>query len=61
MQPPTYREIIARLQKDGFELTRQRGSHKTFSKDEKRVTISGQGSKVPKKGTWNNIKNQAGW
>lgn len=61
MQPPTYREIIARLKSEGFTLARQRGSHATYAKDEMKVTVPGHGGKTPKKGTWDNIKRQAGW
>lgn len=61
MQPPTYREIIARLLEEGYVKTRQVGSHAWFRKGARLVTVPGTGSKRPKKGAWVSIRRQAGW
>ena len=50
MQPPTYREIIARLLEEGYVKTRQVGSHARFRKVGRLVTVPGTGSKRPKRG-----------
>jgi predicted RNA binding protein YcfA (HicA-like mRNA interferase family) len=58
------REILQRLQKEGWVLDRQKGSHRQFvhlEKAEQRVTVSGNtGLDIPK-GTLNSIFKQAGW
>ena len=61
MQPPTYREIAARLERGGFTKEHTVGSHAKYVKGSHVVTLSGHGGKRPKKGTWSSIKNQAGW
>jgi len=42
----TAKEIIAVLEKLGFVLARQSGSHKIYKNGGKRVTIPGHGSKI---------------
>lgn len=61
MQPPTYREIIARLRKEGFARVAQSGSHAKYVCGNRVVCVNGAGGGRPKKGTWANIKRQAGW
>lgn len=61
MQPPTYREIVARLRREGFELVGQSGSHARYAKGSLKVTVSGNGGDRPKKSTWSSIRRQAGW
>ncbi len=61
VQPPTYREIIARLLEEGYVKTRQVGSHARFRNGARLVTVPGMGSKRPKRGTWASIRRQAGW
>ena len=61
MQPPTFREIAARLTKEGWEPAHQRGSHVKYRKGSQMVTINGTGGDRPKAGTWANIRRQAGW
>jgi predicted RNA binding protein YcfA (HicA-like mRNA interferase family) len=58
------REILQRLEKEGWVLARQKGSHRQFvhpMKPGMRVTVSGNtGLDIPK-GTLNSIRKQAGW
>lgn len=61
MQPPTYREIVARLKREGFSKASQKGSHAKYVKDGLTVIINGSSGDRPTKGTWGNIKRQAKW
>lgn len=61
MEPPTFREIVALLHRDGFEKLSQTGSHAKYGDGERVVIINGRGGDRPRKGTWANIKRQAGW
>lgn len=61
MQPPKVREVIRRLQSEGWRLDRQNGDHRQFKKGGKLVTVSGKLSDHVKRGTWGKIKDQAGW
>lgn len=61
MQPPTYREIISRLIHEGYVRVGQKGSHARYSDGRHSVTVAGVGGSRPSKGTWGNIKRQAGW
>lgn len=61
MYIPTYREITGRLLKEGWKLERQKGSHRQFFRDGKRVTVSGGSGKQPTSGEWKDIKKKAGW
>jgi predicted RNA binding protein YcfA (HicA-like mRNA interferase family) len=58
------REVLQRLQREGWNLDRQKGSHRQFIHPLKRgmrVTVSGNtGLDIPK-GTLNSIFKQAGW
>ena len=61
MEPPTFREIIALLRRDGFERVSQVGSHAKFVSGDRVVIVNGHGGERPKKGTWASIRRQAGW
>lgn len=61
MQPPTYREIVARLRSEGYARVAQKGSHAKYVGNGRTVTVNGEGGDRPRKGTWGNIKRQAGW
>lgn len=61
MQPPTYREIIRRLQKEGFQERRSRGDHRRFYNGTRRVTVRDQGGAHPSWSEWQSIQKQAGW
>jgi predicted RNA binding protein YcfA (HicA-like mRNA interferase family) len=58
------RDVLEHLQKEGWILARQKGSHRQFvhpMKPAMRVTVSGNtGLDIPK-GTLNSIRRQAGW
>ena len=61
MEPPTAREVVARLKREGFEDLGFTGDHRKFRKDGRLVVVSGQlGEHLPR-GTWAKIKRQAGW
>ena len=58
------REVLQRLQKEGWVLRRQKGSHRQFfhaAFPERRVTVSGNTNLDIPKGTLNSIFKQAGW
>ena len=58
------REVLQRLQKEGWVLRRQKGSHRQFfhaAFPERRVTVSGNTNLDIPKGTLNSIFKQVGW
>lgn len=61
MKPPTVREIVKRLEAEGWELKRIRGDHRVFAKDGKTVVVAGNMNDTVARGTWSSIKKQAGW
>lgn len=58
----TVREIIKKLDKDGWIFVRKKGSHRQFRHPSKpgRVTVPGKPSLVLKEGTYKTILKQAG-
>lgn len=54
------RQIIRRLERDGFELVKITGSHHKFRKDGKTVTVPHPKKDLPI-GTVRAIYKQAGW
>ena len=61
MQPPTVREVIRRLEQEGFVNVRTVGDHRRYVKDNRKVTVPGKlGDHLHPK-TWNRVKEQAGW
>jgi predicted RNA binding protein YcfA (HicA-like mRNA interferase family) len=56
------RDIIRLIEADGWELSRQRGSHRQYSRRTKpgKVTVAGHPNKDVPKGTAANILRQAG-
>ena len=56
------RDIIKRLEKEGWYLSRQRGSHRQYKHPKKPglVTIAGQANEDLAPGTLNSIFKQAG-
>ena len=57
------REVIRRLEAEGWVLVTTKGSHRQFKHPQRpgRVTISGNlGDEMPK-GTFASVKRQAGW
>lgn len=61
MQPPTVRDIIRRLEQEGWVLVRVEGSHRRYAKGSGRVTVAGKPSDHPKPKTYDRIREQAGW
>ncbi len=60
---PKVRDVIKRLEKDGWRLDRQLGSHRQFKHPTREglVTIAGApGTNIPI-GTYKSIMKQAGW
>lgn len=57
-----FREIVLLIEKDGWQLSRQRGSHRQYSHPTKpgKVTIAGHPNDDVPKGTAANILRQAG-
>jgi predicted RNA binding protein YcfA (HicA-like mRNA interferase family) len=60
---PKVREVLRRLQSDGWVLARTRGSHRQFTHPTKpgTVTVAGKPSEELKEATWSAIQKQAGW
>ena len=56
------RDVVRRVEEDGWYQVAQRGSHRQFKHPSKpgRVTIAGHPSEDIAKGTYNNILKQAG-
>jgi len=61
LDTPTVREIIIRLEHEGFALVRQNGSHTRYRKGARRVTVSGKMGEHPLPKTYKSICEQAGW
>ena len=61
MQPPKIREIIKRLEHDGWKRIRAKGGRRIYRKGNKTVTIHGKDSDQPPKGTWAELKREAEW
>jgi predicted RNA binding protein YcfA (HicA-like mRNA interferase family) len=57
-----FREIVRLIEQDGWQLSRQRGSHRQYSHPTKpgKVTIAGHPNDDVPKGTAANILRQAG-
>lgn len=56
------KEVIKRLESEGFHFVSMRGDHRKYKKDghEMHVIVSGKLSDDVDKGTYNNILKQAG-
>lgn len=61
MQPPTVREVIKRLESEGWKELRRKGSHRQYVKDGKSITVAGKQSEHLDRGTYAGIKRGAGW
>jgi predicted RNA binding protein YcfA (HicA-like mRNA interferase family) len=61
--PPKNRDILKRLQEEGWIQKDQKGSHRQLVHPVKpgKVTIAGHPSDEPADGTYRNIQRQAGW
>lgn len=60
---PKVREVIRRLEAEGWILRRTRGSHRQYTHPTKpgTVTVSSKPSVQLQEGTWREIQRQAGW
>jgi predicted RNA binding protein YcfA (HicA-like mRNA interferase family) len=61
---PKVRDVIQRLESEGWVLRRARGDHRQYyhpEHPELRVTIAGRRNDDLPPGTWNSIQKQAGW
>lgn len=56
----TVKNVILLLQKNGYVLKSQKGSHLKFEKEGKIVIVPNHGSKGVEKGTYYSILKQAG-
>lgn len=61
MQPPTVREVIRRLESEGFVHVRTVGDHRRYAKGNRRVTVAGKPSEHLHPKTWKSVRDQAGW
>jgi predicted RNA binding protein YcfA (HicA-like mRNA interferase family) len=57
------REVLRRLEREGWYLVEQEGSHRHFKHPGKpgKVTVAGHPSDEIAPGTWSSIQRQAGW
>ena len=61
---PKVRDVIRRLEREGWILKRTKGDHRQYKHPEQRggvVTIAGRPNDDIPEGTWNSIQKQAGW
>jgi predicted RNA binding protein YcfA (HicA-like mRNA interferase family) len=60
---PKVREVIQRLESEGWHLAKQTGSHRQYKHPQKpgKVTVAGHPSIDIPPGTWASIRRQAGW
>ncbi|MDR1184008.1 MAG: type II toxin-antitoxin system HicA family toxin [Coriobacteriales bacterium] len=61
METPTVREVIIRLEHEGFIKVRQKGSHRRYVKGSKKVTVAGNPREHLDPKTYRSIERQAGW
>jgi len=61
MEPPTIREVIKKLENEGFVKVRQTGSHCRYQKGDLKVTVAGKPNEHLDRKTWKSIQKQAGW
>ena len=59
---PKVREIIRRLERDGWSLVATRGSHRQYKHPTKpgKVTVAGKPNDEPSEAIWRNIQKQVG-
>jgi len=60
---PKVRDVIRRLEREGWILDRMRGSHRVYIHPIRpgHVTVAGHPPDDIPEGTWHNIQRQAGW
>lgn len=60
-EPPTVREVIRRLEAEGFVHVRTVGDHRRYKRGNLSVTVPGKLSEHLHPSTWRSIRIQAGW
>ena len=60
---PKVREVMRRLEREGWYLFKQKGSHRQFKHPARvgKVTVPGAPNDELQEGTWQSIQKQAGW
>ena len=60
---PKVRDVIQRLEREGWEHVRTQGSHRVYKHPDRVmiVTVPGHPRDDLAPGTWNSIQKQAGW
>ena len=60
---PKVRDVIRRLEREGWQLDRVKGSHRQYKHPDHPniVTVSGHPNEDIAAGTWNDIQRKAGW
>lgn len=61
MEPPTVREVIRRLEKEGWSLQHVHGDHRRFVRDGSHVIVAGKDGEHLKRGTYSSICRIVGW
>ena len=61
MQPPKTREVISRLEREGWKLVRCKGGRRIYRKSNRTVVVHGKNSDPIDRGTYDDIKRNAGW
>lgn len=61
MEPPTAREVIARLKREGFLYVGCVGDHRKLVGQGRIVIVPGKLGSHLKPGTWSSVQKQAGW
>ena len=61
--PPKVRDIINRLEAEGWQFVRQKGSHRQYRRrgNPHVVTVAGRPNDVIPPGTWSEIQRKTGW
>ena len=61
MELPTVRDVVKRLEAEGYKMIRQKGSHIRYRRADRVVTVAGKPSEHLDRKTWESIRRQAGW
>ncbi len=60
---PKVREVVTRLEREGWVRVRMRGSHRVYKHPvlPRHVTVPGHPNDDLAPGTWNDMRTKAGW
>lgn len=61
MEPPTAREVIARLLREGYVLVGCAGDHRKLTDGTHVVIVPGKLGAHLRPGTWASVRRQVGW